>query len=262
MPTLDQRKNFAKGIVSTGYDAAATTIVLATSEGSKFPSFAGNPYNLVWWNSTDFADPADDPTAEIVRVTARTGDTLTVTRAQESTTAATHQVTAKVYKMALCLSKKMIDDIEAVTTGLTKSAFFTNLATDQVIPDGVETTVSFVDNSGIFGFDDGSLFNNTNHQFVCAKAGIYKFTALTSIIMGVGKFMYSRMYHNTNLASESTTPILASASSVCSCVSAILVMAVSDTVTIKVEHGDTTHPSLVSAGNATSFFGSAVYNGT
>ena len=262
MPTLDQRKNFAKGIVSTGYDAAATTIVLATSEGAKFPSFAGNPFNVVWWNSTDFADPADDPTAEIVRVTARTGDTLTVTRAQESTVASVHNTSAKVYKMALCVTKKMIDDIEAVTTGLTKSAFFTNLATDQVIADGVETTVSFVDNSGIFGFDDGSLFNNTNHQFVCAKAGIYYVTALTSIVLNIGHFMYSRIYHNANLASEATTPILAVSSSVSSCVSAVLTLAVSDTVTIKVEHNDTDHPSLISAGNATSFSGFAVYNGT
>lgn len=110
---LDATKNFAKATVSTGYDASATSIVLTTNHGANLPAIAtaADQYNLVWWNATDFADPSDDPNVEIVRVTARSTDTLTVTRAQEGTTAKTHNSVGKTYKMALCLTDKMIDDL-------------------------------------------------------------------------------------------------------------------------------------------------------
>lgn len=103
---IDNAKNFAKVTVSTGYDAAATTIVLSASEGAKLPSV---PFNAVWFNSTDYTDPTDDPNKEIVRVTNITTDTLTVTRAQESTSAATHNTGGKTYKMIAGLTAKTIN---------------------------------------------------------------------------------------------------------------------------------------------------------
>ena len=74
------------------------------------PSTDGS-FNLVWWNSTDYSDPSDDPNVEIVRCTARSTDTLTVTRAQESTSASTKNTSAKTYKMVLAPTKKLVDDI-------------------------------------------------------------------------------------------------------------------------------------------------------
>lgn len=111
---LDQVVNFAKVIASTGYDQNASAIVLASGQGAKLPNAASGAYNLVWWNATDYADPADDPNVEIVRVTAgggAGGDTLTVTRAQEGTTATQKQNVNKIYKMQLALTAKMIADI-------------------------------------------------------------------------------------------------------------------------------------------------------
>ncbi|MDD5065232.1 MAG: hypothetical protein PHQ35_10810 [Phycisphaerae bacterium] len=109
---LDPVLNFAKVEVSTGYDDAATTVVLTAGEGAKLPdpSSAG-AFNLVWWNSTDYPDPADDPNKEIVRCTARSTDTLTVARNQESSGASTKNTGSKTYKMAIALTKKMKDDI-------------------------------------------------------------------------------------------------------------------------------------------------------
>ena len=111
---LDPVLNFAKVEVSTGYDDAATTVVLTAGEGAKLPdpSSAG-AFNLVWWNSTDYPDPADDPNKEIVRCTARSTDTLTVARNQESSGASTKNTGGKTYKMAIALTKKMKDDIGA-----------------------------------------------------------------------------------------------------------------------------------------------------
>ena len=107
---LDPVKNFAKVTVSTGYNASATSIVLSGGHGALLPSVS---FNAVWWNWTDYKDPADDPNVEIVRVTGISTDTLTVTRAQESTSASTKNTSAKTYKMIGGLTAKMITDIFA-----------------------------------------------------------------------------------------------------------------------------------------------------
>jgi uncharacterized protein YjiK len=100
-------KNFAKATVSTGYDAAATSIALTAGHGAKFPSKF--PYNLTWWNSTDYPDPSDDPNVEIVKVTARSTDTLTVIRGQEGTTASTKNTASKTYTMIGGLTKDFVE---------------------------------------------------------------------------------------------------------------------------------------------------------
>ncbi len=114
---MDAVKNFAKVTVSTGYDAAATSIALQSGDGARLPApSTDGAFNLVWWNSTDYADPSDDPNKEIVRCTARSTDTLTVTRAQEGTVATTKNTASKTYKMILALTKKMVDDLQAKVT--------------------------------------------------------------------------------------------------------------------------------------------------
>lgn len=104
---MDAAKNFAKGTLSTTYDDAATSIVLIAGDGARFPTA---PFNAVWWNSTDFPDPADDGLAEIVRVTAKSTDTFTITRGQEGTAAQTHDLGGKVYKLIAPLTAKVIND--------------------------------------------------------------------------------------------------------------------------------------------------------
>lgn len=121
MSVLDAVKNFAKVQVSTGYDADDTSIVLAAGEGAKLPapSTDGN-FNLVWWNYTDYRDPSDDPNKEIVRVTARTTDTLTVVRPAvgnsyngegSENTASTKNTGGKTYMMALVPTYKILKQI-------------------------------------------------------------------------------------------------------------------------------------------------------
>jgi hypothetical protein len=122
---LDPVTNFAKVTVSTGYSAVATSIALSSGEGALLPQPSSDgAFNLVWFNWTDYKDPSDDPNKEIVRVTARSSDTITVTRAQEGTTASTKNEAGKTYKMILAATKKMIDDIEDAIedTGTTDEA--------------------------------------------------------------------------------------------------------------------------------------------
>jgi hypothetical protein len=128
---LDPIKNFAKVTVSTGYDASATSIVLASGDGAKLPAPATDgAFNLVWWNSTSYPDPADDPNKEIVRCTARSSDTLTVTRAQEGTSATVKNLAGKTYKMILALTANTMSDINlGKLAGLTLDPTGRNLKT-------------------------------------------------------------------------------------------------------------------------------------
>lgn len=113
--SIDNAKNFAKVTVSTGYDDDDTSVVLSSGHGAKLPTV---PFNAVWWNSTDYADPSDDPNVEIVRVTNIASDTLTVTRGQEGVSASTKNTATKTYKMIAGLTAKVINT-DLQTTALT-----------------------------------------------------------------------------------------------------------------------------------------------
>ena len=113
--------NFAKVQVSTVYNSAATSIVLLSGHGAKLPNTFAFP--LVWWNCSDFGAPEDDPFVEIVSVTARSTDTLTIVRAQDGTSANNHNTGGKTYCMILTITKGMWDqirtDIAAASAGAT-----------------------------------------------------------------------------------------------------------------------------------------------
>ena len=93
---MDAVKNFARVEVSIGYDETDLSIVLKTGDGAKLPQpSTDGEFNLVWWNISDYPTLSEDPNVEIVRVTARTGDTITITRAQEGTSASTKNTSTK-----------------------------------------------------------------------------------------------------------------------------------------------------------------------
>jgi hypothetical protein len=104
---LDSAANFITLTLSTGYDQNATSVVVL-SGGSSLPAA---PFNLTWFNSTDYPNPASDPNVEIVRVTAVSGNTLTITRGQEDIAASPKNIGGKTYQMILSLTAKMIQDI-------------------------------------------------------------------------------------------------------------------------------------------------------
>lgn len=134
---LDPVSNFGIASVSTGYNDSATSITLSVGNGSKFPDpSVSGPFNLVWWDSVHYLDPADDPNREIVRCTARSSDVLTVTRAQEGTSASTKNTADGQYKMMLVLTKKMVDDLYSLIMHLpyvAKSASYVATNNDCVI---------------------------------------------------------------------------------------------------------------------------------
>ena len=136
---IDAFKNFAKVTLSTGYDASATTVVLTTGGGALLPAVS---FNATWWNATDYSDPTDDPNVEIVRITNISTDTLTITRAQEGTSASTKNTAGKTYKMIAGLTAKTLNtDIPAVYAPLVSPSFTTpNLGTPSA---GILTNCTF-----------------------------------------------------------------------------------------------------------------------
>ena len=72
--------NNAISTLASGINNSATSITVASGDGAKFPSLTGSEY----FRAT-LIDASNN--LEIVKVTARSSDVLTVTRAQESTPA-------------------------------------------------------------------------------------------------------------------------------------------------------------------------------
>jgi len=108
--SFDAHKNFCKVLVSAGYNASATSIVLSAGGGAKLPAA---PFNLTWFDSTLFDDPSDDPNVERVRVTAIASDTITITRGVDGTTAKTHNTADSQYEMVLAVGKAELESIES-----------------------------------------------------------------------------------------------------------------------------------------------------
>lgn len=164
---LDAVANFIKVTVSTGYGSSDTTIVLS-SGGSSMPAA---PFNVTWWNITDYPDPSDDPNKEIVRVTNVTGNTLTVTRGQEGTSASTKNAAAKTYLMMVGITAKMITDISAAIAAVivgyrTTTAYFTTIGNDTAFtitpPTGSVASVNqVIIGSQSFSNGDFNLSGNT-----------------------------------------------------------------------------------------------------
>ena len=130
---LDPVKNLVYVTALIGYNLSATSIVLNSGNGAKLPNpSVDGAFNLVWYNHTDYKNPSDDPNVEIIRVTGRSGDTLTIARAQELTTASDKNITGKTYRLVLGMTAKMITDIQAALD--LKATMFPGISAETPIP--------------------------------------------------------------------------------------------------------------------------------
>ena len=110
-----QTKNNAKS-TSTGLDNTddPVTFSVGSGDGAKFPDTADGSFRVTVW-STAYADPGDDTNMEILEVTSRSTDSLTATRAQESTAKVAHSGTVNV--ALLSTSGLREETISALKTG-------------------------------------------------------------------------------------------------------------------------------------------------
>ncbi|MCR4305478.1 MAG: right-handed parallel beta-helix repeat-containing protein [Candidatus Daviesbacteria bacterium] len=112
--TFDYHPQFAIGTVKTVPSPAAsgTTLVLKSGQGTRFPDPATyTAYNATIFPNGVYPNPAN---AEIVRITAKSTDTLTITRTQESSSARTVQIGDII---VASITRKTFTDIEDKLTG-------------------------------------------------------------------------------------------------------------------------------------------------
>ena len=105
---MDDYKNLAFGrvLVPPSPPATGTSIELLLGQGQRCPTV---PFNATLWPVDEYPEPVN---AEIVRVTARSGDVLTIIRAQEGTVA---QAIAAGYAFSASITKKMIDELRTAS---------------------------------------------------------------------------------------------------------------------------------------------------
>jgi hypothetical protein len=107
---IDAYKNFAYGTVLTPPvpPTSGTSLTMTTGQGARMPT---PPFNAVVGAINQAPISAN---SEIVRVTAIAGDVLTITRAQESSTARTIAGGDQLYAG---LTKKFLDDLIGAASG-------------------------------------------------------------------------------------------------------------------------------------------------
>lgn len=97
--TLDVFSNFSRAQLTSGISSSATTLTVGPGDGARFPQppYASGGFNAYIWDGLDYLTADSDPNREIVRVTNIVGDTLTIVRGQEGTTATTHNLYLRFY---------------------------------------------------------------------------------------------------------------------------------------------------------------------
>jgi hypothetical protein len=131
---FDAHANFAYSTVLTAPSPATsgTSVVLQSGDGAKFPAA---PFNAAVWPAG--AQPLTS-NAEIVRVTAKSTDTLTITRTQEGTSARTVVVGDQI---AAVISAKSLTDIEAAIPAVPTNYLAPNGAIRETYPRQLGTSL-------------------------------------------------------------------------------------------------------------------------
>ena len=109
----DPVQNHTEVIVSGVYNDSDTEITLSTGHGALLPDPAAGNYNLPWFDFSNYPNAALDPNIEIIRVTGKTDDVITVIRNQEGSGASTKNTADTIYKMILAITAKTITDLQA-----------------------------------------------------------------------------------------------------------------------------------------------------
>jgi hypothetical protein len=200
---IDAHANFGVSSVAVAPSPATTgtSLTVATGEGTRFPAA---PFNATVAPSGVLATPAN---AEIVRVTARSGDVLTITRAQEGS------VARAVVVGDLCVASITAKALQDIETGYARLDASNTFTTNQGITAGspiwvMEDTVSPANGKKFYLW-------NTAQQFRIAAfsdAGGLMATPIACVRTGdveIGKDIYEKQ-RTTALGHLIDTPFNAS----------------------------------------------------
>lgn len=150
MTTFLGVKNNAESLLAADITAAATSLTVTTGDGAKFPT-------------SNFPVSIDD---EIMLCSSRTGDVLTVTRAQEGTTAAAHVAGVAV---RLNITAGIIGELQAAC--IDKSCGVVSNASNTCTVSGNYYTLAY----GSELWDTDNIHDNStnNSRLTCKTTGLY-----------------------------------------------------------------------------------------
>jgi len=174
-------KNNVESLLNGILAIDASTLPVTAGDGTKFPSTF--PFRLTIWNKSIYSNPGNDTGMEIVHCTGRTGDNLTIVRAQEGTSASAHTSGETV---AMLITAGHFNDatygIQTILDGKANSAHEQDASTVNFEVIGTPTHhnaqhwFNIVQSSGII---DGFIISagvDATHVNVSAGKGIIKTT--------------------------------------------------------------------------------------
>jgi len=112
--------NNAASVLASGITNSATSLTVTAGTGIKFPVITGSDFFLVTLCQISGTTEVNH---EVIKVTARSTDTLTLMRAQEGTTALAFNAGDKV---ELRITKGSIELISGAVGGASNKAFYEN----------------------------------------------------------------------------------------------------------------------------------------
>lgn len=147
--------NNAFGTLNAGINSSATTIVLTAGQGSRFPTLSAGDYFYA-----TLIDTSNN--LEIVKVTARSTDTMTVVRGQDNTTARAYSTNDRFeLRPTAALFNEKANDADVAATYLAKSGgtMTGNLVVEKASDPRVRVKATDSSTAGLFieSYSSGSV---------------------------------------------------------------------------------------------------------
>lgn len=122
------KNNAQSNLVNNPLSIDGTEMTVTTGDGANFPSTF--PFLITVWDELTSPFVTEDPNQEIMIVTGRTDDVLTITRGAEDSSASIHQQGARI---AMLITAGILDQIANSDDYLVKTADYTAQTGDKII---------------------------------------------------------------------------------------------------------------------------------
>ncbi len=153
-----KKKNFAFSQLASGIGASDTSLTVSSGDGSKFPSTG--VFRAVIWGQ-NYVSPEQDATREIIEAQLSSGDTFSITRAKEGTTAKAWNAGDKI---ALVITEETFTEIETEINNHISSTSAHGVSGNIIGGTISAGQLAFGINSNTIGGDNNLYLDNNNKR--------------------------------------------------------------------------------------------------